>query len=180
MSSTNGATDTLRETPLRRCAIPVVLCLHLQHGLVAVECTCAPARRVSASRSTTCHRPACGCPANPRSPCDAADVSAWTLPAPITTFCKVHIDLLKGRLWLVPTPKAATAQSAAHNFAVSVFREVRLPDVLVSDSNLNMRLASAFWTDLHAAGCVTHLWLATPLQARLTTPPARLSTSTDV
>ena len=58
----------------------------------------------------------------------------------------MHIDLLKGRVWLVPTLKAATAQSAAHNFAVSVFRDVRLPDrpdVLVSNHNLNS--CGAFW-----------------------------------
>ena len=48
-------------------------------------------------------------------------------------FLQVHIDFLTGRVWLVPTFKTATASTAADNFVRSVFRDVGLPDVLVSD-----------------------------------------------
>ncbi len=41
------------------------------------------------------------------------------------------IDLLTGRVWLIPTFKTATAEMAARNFVSSVFRDVGLPDVLV-------------------------------------------------
>jgi hypothetical protein len=64
-------------------------------------------------------------------------------------FMQVHIDLLTGRVWLVPTFKTATAEVAARNFVASVFRDVGLPDVLVSDRDT--RFTSAFWTGLHAA-----------------------------
>ena len=64
-------------------------------------------------------------------------------------FLQVHIDLLTGRVWLVPTFKTATSATAAHNFVSSVFRDVGLPDVLVSDRDT--RFTSAFWTSLHAA-----------------------------
>ena len=64
-------------------------------------------------------------------------------------FLQVHIDLLTGRVWLVPTMKTATANVAARNFVHSVFRDVGLPDVLVSDRD--PRFTSAFWTGLHAA-----------------------------
>jgi len=64
-------------------------------------------------------------------------------------FLQVHIDLLTGRVWLVPTFKTATAETAARNFVGSVFRDVGLPDVLVSDRDT--RFTSAFWTGLHEA-----------------------------
>jgi hypothetical protein len=64
-------------------------------------------------------------------------------------FVQVHIDLLTGRVWLVPTSKTATAETAARNFVGSVFRDVGLPDVLVSDRDT--RFTSVFWTALHAA-----------------------------
>ena len=64
-------------------------------------------------------------------------------------FLQVHIDLLTGRVWLVPTFKTATAETAARNFVASVFRDVGLPDVLVSDRDT--RFTSAFWTGLHEA-----------------------------
>jgi hypothetical protein len=64
-------------------------------------------------------------------------------------FLQVHIDLLTGRVWLVPTFKTATAETAARNYVGSVFRDVGLPDVLVSDRDT--RFTSAFWTALHAA-----------------------------
>ena len=48
-------------------------------------------------------------------------------------FVQVHIDLLTGRVWLVPTAKTATSETAARKFVASVFRDVGLPDVLVSD-----------------------------------------------
>jgi hypothetical protein len=62
---------------------------------------------------------------------------------------QVHINLLTGRAWLVPPFKTATSATAARNFVSSVFRDVGLPDVLVSDRDT--RFTSAFWTDLHAA-----------------------------
>jgi hypothetical protein len=64
-------------------------------------------------------------------------------------FLQVHIDLLTGRVWLVPTFKTATSETAARNFVASVFRDVGLPDVLVSDRDT--RFTSALWTGLHAA-----------------------------
>ena len=64
-------------------------------------------------------------------------------------FLQVHVDLLTGRVWLTPTFKTATAETAARNFVSSVFRDVGLPDVLVSDRDT--RFTSAFWTGLHAA-----------------------------
>ncbi len=50
-------------------------------------------------------------------------------------------------MWLVPTFKTATAETAARNFVVSVFRDVGLPDLLVLDRDT--RFTSAFWTGLH-------------------------------
>ena len=64
-------------------------------------------------------------------------------------FLQVHIDFLTGRVWLVPTWKRATAAVAADNFIASVFRDVGLPDTLVSDRDT--RFTSEFWTSLHAA-----------------------------
>ena len=64
-------------------------------------------------------------------------------------FLQVHIDLLTGRVWLVPTFKTATASDAAVNFISSVFRDVGLPDVIVSDRDT--RFTSGFWTSLHTA-----------------------------
>jgi hypothetical protein len=61
-------------------------------------------------------------------------------------FLQVHINLLT---CLVPTFKTATSETAARNFVASVFHDVGLPDVLVSDSDT--RFTSAFWTGLHAA-----------------------------
>ena len=43
----------------------------------------------------------------------------------------LHIDLLTGRVWLVPKFKTATVEIAARNFVTSVFRDMGLPDVLV-------------------------------------------------
>ncbi len=62
---------------------------------------------------------------------------------------QVHIDLLTGRVWLVPTFKNATSGTAARNFIASVFRDVGLPDVLLSDRDT--RFTSAFCAGLHAA-----------------------------
>ena len=62
---------------------------------------------------------------------------------------QVHVDLLTGRVWLVPTYKTATAESpetAARNFVGSVFRDAGLPGVLASDRGT--RFTSAFWTGL--------------------------------
>ena len=64
-------------------------------------------------------------------------------------FLQVHIDFLTGRVWLVPTFKTATSATAAGNFVASVFRDVGLPDTLVSDRD--PRFTSEFWTALHAA-----------------------------
>ena len=62
-------------------------------------------------------------------------------------FSQVHINLLTGRVWLVPTFKTATAETAAWNFLPSVFRDLGLPDVLVSDRDT--RFTSAFWVGQH-------------------------------
>jgi hypothetical protein len=61
-------------------------------------------------------------------------------------FLQVHIDLLTCLVWLIPT---FTAETAARNFVSSVFQDVGLPDVLVSDSDTCF--TSAFQTWLHAA-----------------------------
>jgi hypothetical protein len=45
-------------------------------------------------------------------------------------FLHVHIDLLTGSVWLVPTSKTTTAETAASNLVGSVFHDVGLPDVL--------------------------------------------------
>jgi transposase InsO family protein len=74
-------------------------------------------------------------------------------------FLQVHIDLLTGCVWLVPTFKTATSATAARkrrNFVSSVFCDVGLPDVLVSDRDT--RFTSAFWTDLHAALGASHVF----------------------
>jgi hypothetical protein len=77
----------------------------------------------------------------------------------------VHIDLLTGRVWLVPTFKATTSATAARSFVALAFRNVGLPDVLVSDRD--MRFTSAFWTDLHAAlGALGPLTTTTPRVTR--------------
>ena len=79
-------------------------------------------------------------------------------------FLQVHIDsdLLSGRVLLVPTFKTATAEEAARKSVGSVFRDVGLPNVLVSDRD--MRFTSAFWTGLQCpargAGRPAHLRLA--------------------
>ena len=64
-------------------------------------------------------------------------------------FMQVHIDLLTGRVWLVPTFKTATSAVAATNFLSSVVRSVGLPDCIVSDRDT--RFTSSFWTSLHEA-----------------------------
>ena len=64
-------------------------------------------------------------------------------------FLQVHIDLLTGRVWLVPTFKTATAETAALNFMASVFRSVGLPDTIVSDRDV--RFTADLWTSLHRA-----------------------------
>jgi hypothetical protein len=66
-------------------------------------------------------------------------------------FLQVHIDVLTGRVWLVPTfmGKSVTSSATASNFISLVFRDVGLPDTLVSDRDT--RFTSEFWTVLHAA-----------------------------
>ena len=54
-----------------------------------------------------------------------------------------------GTVWLVPTLKTATAETAARNFVESVVRNAGLPDGLVSDSD--SCFTSSFWTRLHEA-----------------------------
>ena len=46
---------------------------------------------------------------------------------------QVHVDLLTGRVWLVPTVKTCTSETAAANLVGTVFRDVGLPDCFVSD-----------------------------------------------
>ena len=78
-------------------------------------------------------------------------------------FLQVHIrvDLMTGRVWLVPTFEPATAQTEARNLVASVLRDLGLPDVLVSDRDT--RFTSAFWT-ARGGGRVAHLRLSTPSQ----------------
>ena len=64
---------------------------------------------------------------------------------------QVHINLLTGSVWLVLTFKTCTAQDTATNFIGSVFRELGLPDCIVSDHD--MRLVADFWTSLYEALC---------------------------
>ncbi len=54
---------------------------------------------------------------------------------------QVHIDLPTGRVWLVPTFKTATAETAARSCVGSVFRDAGLPDVLVSESPTATRVS---------------------------------------
>ena len=61
----------------------------------------------------------------------------------------MQIDLLTGRLWLVPTFKTAAAATAARSLVASVLRGAGLPGVLASDRGT--RFASAFRTGLRAA-----------------------------
>ena len=111
--------------------------------------TCATCQHVKAD-----HLP----PAGPLFPlpvpsCRGGCISLDFLELPMVRsghgFVQVHIDLVTGRVWLVPTSKATTAETAARNFVGSVFRVVGLPDVLVSDRDT--RFTSVFWTALHAA-----------------------------
>ena len=50
-------------------------------------------------------------------------------------FMQVHVDLLTSRVWLVPTFKSATSEVAARNFVALVFRDVGLPNTIVSNWN---------------------------------------------
>ena len=65
----------------------------------------------------------------------------------------MHINLLPGRVWIVPTFKTATSAAAARKFISSIFRHVGLPGVLVLGSGLRFTsaLCFKFWTNLHAA-----------------------------
>jgi hypothetical protein len=83
----------------------------------------------------------------------------------------VHVDLLTGRVWLVPTFKTATSATAARNFVSSVFRrgDVGLQDVLVSDRDT--RFTSTFSTD--PVTC-TPRWAPRSSSAPLTTTTPRL------
>ena len=76
-------------------------------------------------------------------------------------FLQVRIDLLIGRVWLVPTFKTATGEEAARNLAGSVFRDVGLPAVLVSDRDTRFKFHQRL-LDGHArgAGRLAHLRLA--------------------
>ena len=75
-------------------------------------------------------------------------------------FLQVHIDLLAGRVWLVPTFKSATAETAARNFVGSVFRNVGLPEARLGPRHaLHQRLLDG---PARGAGCVAQLRLATP------------------
>jgi hypothetical protein len=53
-----------------------------------------------------------------------------------------HIDLLAGRVWLVPTLQTAALETTARSFVALVFRDVGLLYVLVSDRD--KRFTSAF------------------------------------
>ena len=87
-------------------------------------------------------------------------------------FMQVHLDLLTGRVWLVPTFKTCTAQDAATNFIGSVFRELGLPDCIVSDRDT--RFVADFWTSLHEA-LGTRLIFGTPHHHRTTSKVERVN-----
>ena len=122
----------------------------------------APVRHVSVSKRTICLLQVFSSPF-PSPPVGVAALVSTSLIllwlAQATTSCslsaklQVHIDLLTGRVWLVSTFKTTTAETAARNFVASVFRDVGLQDVLVSDRDT--RFTSAFWTGMHAVLCAT-------------------------
>ena len=87
-------------------------------------------------------------------------------------FVQVHVDLLTGSVWLVPTFKTCTAQDAATNFIGSVFRELGLPDCIVSDRDT--RFVADFWTSLHEA-LGTRLIFGTPHHHRTTSKVERVN-----
>ena len=62
-------------------------------------------------------------------------------------FLQVQINLLTGRVWLVPTVKTCTSEMVAANFVGSVFKDVGLQDCIVSDSDT--RFVAELWTTLH-------------------------------
>ena len=64
-------------------------------------------------------------------------------------FMQVHVYLLTGRVWLVPTFKSATLEVAACNFIASVFLNVCLPNTIVS--YWDCQFTAEFWTSLHCA-----------------------------
>jgi len=87
-------------------------------------------------------------------------------------FLQVHIDLLTGRVWLVPTVKTCTSEMAAANFVGSVFRDVGLPDCIVSDRDT--RFVAEFWTSLH--DCLgTRLVFGTPHHHKTTAKVERVN-----
>ena len=98
--------------------------------------------------------PATGRPAAPlpiptrRGGCISLDFLELPVARSGQDFLQVYIDLLTWRVWLVPTFKTAAAEEAARNFVGSVFRDVRLPDVLVSDRDT--RFTRVFWTGMRA------------------------------
>ena len=59
----------------------------------------------------------------------------------------MHIDLLTGLVWLVPTVKTCTSKMGAANFVEFVFKDVGLPDCIVSNSDT--RFVAELWTALH-------------------------------
>ena len=62
-------------------------------------------------------------------------------------FLQVHVDLLTGRVWLVPTVKTCTSEMAAADFVGSVFKDVGLLYCIVS--NHDTRFVDELWTALH-------------------------------
>ena len=64
-------------------------------------------------------------------------------------FMQVHIDLLMGWVWLVPTFQSSTVEAAARNYIGSVFWDMGLPDTIVSDRDCSF--TEEFWTALHKA-----------------------------
>ena len=83
----------------------------------------------------------------------------------------MSIDLLTGRVWLVPTFKTAAAEEAARNFVGSVSREVGLPEVLVSDT----RFTSALWTGSVHMGLGASLIYGSPHHHNTTSKTGRVN-----
>jgi hypothetical protein len=118
--------------------------------------SCPTCQRVKAKLAN--HLPACSSSSLSRVPtrwggCISLDFLELPPARSGHDFLQVRIDLLTGRVWLVPTFnlsfKTVTLATAARNFVSSVLRDVGLPDVLVSDRDTCF--TSAFWKDLHAA-----------------------------
>ena len=93
--------------------------------------------------------------------------TSFPQPTPPTTLHRCKSTSRPGAPgWPPPSrPPPASAERAARHFVASVFRDVRLPDVIVSDRDT--RFAGA-WTGLHAALGASLIFGSPPHQYRNT------------